>query len=113
MACCGDTTKSIGRGQHSSQFSGPRWTKEGEQHGKPVFSQAPWGQPHLSPKEILIDGDVESNPGPSGKCLKCENPFRKGSAPITCSTCGERYHKTTCTGETRYKMDRIVREGVE
>ena len=31
---------------------------------------------------------------------------------MKCSTCVKSYHKTTCKGETRWKMEKIIKEGI-
>ena len=59
---------------------------------------------------LLLAGDVESNPGPGvyGACGECNKDFTKKMTPIECSGCHRKFHKTTCTGSTRWAIEKIL-----
>ena len=43
-------------------------------------------------------------------CGECGRRFSRRIKPMKCTTCSTSYHKTTCTGETRWKLDKIIKE---
>ena len=62
-------------------------------------------------------GDIESNPGP-GYCSDCGSPFSHLSRPVQCGECegwfckiSKKGQKTTCSGLTRWKLDKLLKEG--
>ena len=64
---------------------------------------------------LLLPGDVESNPGPGayGTCGKCNKDFTQKMTPIECSGCNRKFHKTTCTGSSRWAIEKILAENRE
>ena len=50
--------------------------------------------PDTGNRDILLSGDIESNPGPLGNCSECGGNFTVGSRPIRCrGGCGRQTHK--------------------
>ena len=47
----------------------------------------------------------------SSSCGECRKKFNKRIKPMKCNTCSTCYHKTTCTGETRWTLDKLIKEG--
>lgn len=67
-------------------------------------------EPDTVSQRLMQAGDVEVNPGPVS-CGECQKDFSSRIKPVKCDQCNELFHKSTCTGETRWKMEHIIHEG--
>ena len=56
--------------------------------------------------------EEETPPPQQANCGGCDARFNDKVKPVKCSTCERNFHKTTCTGETRWKIDKIVRDKI-
>ena len=60
-------------------------------------------QPQLPPEQETINEEPTN-------CGECGARFTGKITPMKCSTCSNSFHKTTCTGETRWRIEKMIKE---
>ena len=74
-----------------------------------AFSGPDCWRPDHGNRDILRSGDIESNPGPLGSCVRCGGNFTPHSRPILCAAgCGRQTHrKVVCSGLRGLEAQRL------
>ena len=98
---------------------GDQWTNHRSQHGPStnVFLLGDTIEPDIVSLLLKQAGDIESNPGPDN-CKDCGSAFSQRTRPVQCGECegwfckiAKKGQKTTCSGLTRWKLDKVLKEG--
>ena len=75
-----------------------------------VFLQGDTVEPDTVSQQLLKSGDIEVNPGPA-HCGACNREFTLRNITARCGGCMKQFCKSSCTGLTRWKIDKALREG--